>query len=264
MRPAYKTSLGSSLEGPVLYTRDTISRAREAVKRLIETYRGSIKREDFVALYTGSVYRDLFIVLIATILSQNTSDRNALRAFENLEKRLGREISPEKILGLGPEALSEIIRPAGMQRRRAQTITEVSRYFVSHRDAIEKMVSSRDCVSLRERLLEIRGVGEKTVDVALLVVLGCPLFPVDTHITRISRRLGLVDERSGYREISAIWSSVVDERDYLYVHIVLIHHGRTICRARRPLCDSCVLNDICLYREKTVSPVTNTFTQRSR
>ncbi|MCI4456734.1 MAG: endonuclease III [Desulfurococcaceae archaeon] len=224
---------------------------REIVLRLLERYSDKIREEDFLAVYVSKDHKDLFTILIATILTQNTSDKNALKAFHNLMKKTNGRIDPENILNMDISELEMLVKPAGMYRRRAKTLINVARFFINEKKSIEKMILSRECEKLKEKLLEIEGVGEKTVDVVLLNMMRCPYFPVDTHIMRITRRLGLVDEKAGYKEISSFWRSVVDEVYYLKLHLILIHHGRTICRAKKPLCEKCVIKDLCRYREKT-------------
>lgn len=207
--------------------------------------RYTIDLEDFVAPRLRGV--SLFEFIVAVVLSQNTSDRNAWRAYSNLKSRLG-EITPERVLALKPEELAEIIRPAGMHYTRAQKLLELAKIF-SERDVerlLEETVKSSGVEEARRVLLELPGVGFKTADVVLLMYFNQPVFPVDTHITRITLKLGFTRRRD-YEEVGSFWMRSTSPGKYLELHLLLIEHGREVCKARRPLCSECVLADMCEY-----------------
>ncbi len=216
-------------------------------KRLKEYY-GGFDREGFIA--TRIHGKSLYEFIVGVLLSQNTSDRNAIRAYENLSKVLG-GITPEKILGTRIDVIEEAIRVAGLYRARARNIVELAKIFLD-KQFIEKLyslVNKGDIVGARKLLTSLPGIGYKTADVVLLMYFGKPVFPVDTHIARITVRLGFVDKRD-YESIRLFWEKNLSPRNYLEAHLLLITHGRRVCKARKPLCSVCVLRDLCRsYKE---------------
>uniref|UniRef100_A0A7J3XXL9 Endonuclease III n=1 Tax=Thermogladius calderae TaxID=1200300 RepID=A0A7J3XXL9_9CREN len=195
---------------------------------------------------------NLFELLVAVVLSQNTSDRNAIRAFENLKGKLG-VITPETVASLSIEELAELIRPAGLHAQRARRIKEIAEALKGRLQEFEARIRELDAADAREVLKQFRGVGDKTADVILLVYFGKKVFPVDTHIKRITQRLGFVKSGS-YREISSFWSRCLPPEKYLEAHLLLIEHGRETCRARRPLCGECPLRDLCEFYRNALDP----------
>jgi len=188
--------------------------------------------DEFVALYVYRKYRDPFAVTVATILSQNTTEKNAFRAWRALE-RYG--VTPESVLALG-EKLKEIIRPAGLQEQKARAIAEVARSW----ERLERAVRAGD----REELLKVKGVGKKTADVVLMLF-GHKAFPVDTHVFRVARRLGWAS--GNYDAVSAKLSELFEGRE-AEGHMYLILLGRRICKAKKPECGKCPLADTCPKR----------------
>ncbi len=209
-----------------------------------------IEPRNFAALYVFRNSNDIFKALVMTILTQNTNDRNALRAYENLIKVVG-DVTPEKIVSIGEDALANAIKPAGMHRVRARKILELSKVTLERYRGDLTWVKDLPIDEARRALLELPGVGEKTADV-ILVNLGKPTFPVDTHITRISIRLGIVRSRN-YHEIQRAWMSILtpDPSRYLEIHLKLIQFGRDICMARNPRCNICGFKDVCEFKKLT-------------
>jgi endonuclease-3 len=201
--------------------------------------------EDFVAPRLRGM--SLFEFIVAVILSQNTSDKNAWRAYSNLKSRL-KEITPKRVLEINPGELTELIRPAGMHYTRSRKILELARVFAERNveSLIEENIERGDIEELRHLLLKLPGIGFKTADVVLLMYFNQPVFPVDTHITRITNRLGFVKRRN-YEEISSFWARNTSPDKYLELHLLLIEHGRETCKARKTLCIECVIKDLCEY-----------------
>lgn len=217
----------------------------EAVEKSVE-----LRLEEFIA---PIAWREggLFELVVAVVLSQNTSDRNAIKAYRRLRERLG-SISPEGVLELSLEELEELIKPAGMYKNRARVLKALAEAF---RDGVvnPQRLAEMDYEEARRFLTSLPGVGKKTADVVLLY-LGHPAFPVDTHIARIARRWG-VGER--YDEVSNWFRKVVPPHKYLEVHLKLIQFGRDVCRARGPRCDVCPVGARCpSYKSAGRSPVT--------
>jgi endonuclease-3 len=100
----------------------------------------------------------------------------------------------------------------------------------------------------RKTLTEMPGVGPKTADVVLLFSANKPTVPVDTHVNRVAKRLGLAPANGGYEEVRLSLQSLFDAKDYLAVHLLLIAHGRKYCKARQPLCPQCPVNAYCPSR----------------
>ncbi len=190
--------------------------------------------------------RNLYEYIVGVVLSQNTSDRNAIRAYTALRKLCGGEITPEKILGLPPERIMEAIRPAGMHAQRTRNIVALARALRGRLEELAEEIRGMGVEEARKLLMELPGIGPKTADVVLLMYFGKPTFPVDTHIARITRRLGFVDKKS-YEAIRGWWMRELRPEHYLEAHLLLITHGRRICRARGPRCGDCPLRKICRY-----------------
>ena len=215
------------------------------VEKLRSRY-GAIDKSRFIAQIVKG--RNLFEFIVAVMLSQNTSDVNAIEAYNELKNLLSGEVTPEKVLNTSLDDLIKAIRKAGMYRQRAMRIKELASLF-TNKDFVEELVKAvreGDVEIAREKLMSLPGVGAKTADVVLLMYFGKPTFPVDTHITRITLRLGFVDKRD-YESIRRFWMKVLDPRDYLEAHLLLITHGRETCKARKPLCSECVIREYCRY-----------------
>ncbi|KUO86437.1 MAG: DNA lyase [Vulcanisaeta sp. MG_3] len=211
----------------------------------------NIEPRNFAAVYVFRGSNDVFKALVVTILTQNTNDKNALRAYENLVKVVG-DITPQRLLEVGEDAIANAIRVAGMYRVRARKILELSKVVIERFGGDLSWIKDLPVDEARKLLLELPGVGEKTADV-ILVNLGKLAFPVDTHITRISLRLGIVKSRN-YGEIRSAWMRILkpDPSRYLDVHLRLIQFGREICRAREPRCNVCGFKDACRYYNEVV------------
>jgi len=181
--------------------------------------------------------------LIGIILSQNSTDKNAWKALENLLNYYGGRITAEKIGSTDLRVLESLIRPAGIYRSKARTIKNLVSTLS------EEELVGLDVNELRERLSSIRGIGPKTVDVFLASVRGVPTFPIDTHIRRILYRLGVISKRTeSYDKIRSLVVSQVPPDKLLATHYVLILHGRTVCKARNPRCSECPVEDLCEKR----------------
>ncbi|RLG76563.1 MAG: endonuclease III [Thermoprotei archaeon] len=211
--------------------------------KLREVYRPSV--EDFVAWKLRSERKTPFEMLIGIVLSQNTSDKNAVVAMERLYNFIG-QLDPVKVRSIDAEKLAEAIRPAGMHRRRAQLIKELAKYVIAHPDWLEKL-ERMDVENARRELMKMPGVGPKTADVFLLMYLNRATFPVDTHITRVAMRVGLVERGATYEKIRQTFMRLLPPEPKILaeMHVLLITHGRSICKALKPLCDRCPVRELC-------------------
>jgi endonuclease-3 len=187
--------------------------------------------------------RDPFETLIVTIISQNTADRNTAKAFENLSKRF--KIKPEVLANAETSQIEECLRVAGLYRNKAKTIKQISKIILDEFQGTLNSILSLPFEEARETLLKLPGVGPKTADVLLLFCSEKPAIPVDTHVNRVAKRLGLVPQNSDYERVRKSLQSLYNPKDYLAVHILLILLGRRFCKARKPLCKHCPLNRLC-------------------
>jgi endonuclease-3 len=189
---------------------------------------------------------DPFTTLIATIISQNTNDKNTARAFENLSNKF--RIAPETLAKAETKQIEDCLKVAGLYHNKAKTIKQVSRTILKKYKGNLAEILSKPVDDARETLLQLPGVGPKTADVLLLFSAKKPTLPVDTHVNRVSKRLGLVAKDADYETVRKTLQSLYDPNDYLAVHIMLISHGRKYCKARTPLCNECPLARLCPSR----------------
>jgi len=187
--------------------------------------------------------RDPFETLVVTIISQNTADRNTARAFENLSKRF--EITPEVLANAETSQIEESLKVAGLYKNKAKTIKQVSRIIIEKFHGTLEPILSLPLEDARKTLMQFPGVGPKTADVVLLFSAKQPTIPVDTHVNRVTKRLGLAPVNGDYETVRKSLQLLYNPSDYLAVHILLIAHGRKHCKAIRPLCEPCPVNMHC-------------------
>ena len=185
--------------------------------------------------------------LVATILSQHTSDVNSERAYTSLRQRFP---TWEAARDAPEEALADAIHSGGLASVKARSIQRTLRALTERGPAAPfdlRWLDAEDIERARAQLTTLPGVGMKTASCVLLFSLGRPAFPVDTHVWRVTRRLGLIGPA-----VSADAAHRALERlippDWRYtMHINLIRHGRRVCHAQRPACDRCPLRARCAY-----------------
>ncbi len=191
---------------------------------------------------TGSSKKP-FRTLIRTVLSQVTADRNTNRAFRSLSERF--PITPEALAKADLEEIEEAIRVAGLYRNKSRVIKNLCRIVIEEFDGSLDFVYSLPLEEARNKLMNLPGVGAKTADVVLLFSAGRPVIPIDTHVKRVSGRLGLAPSGGIYEEIREALQSLYPSRNYLPVHLLLISLGRKYCKARKPLCKPCPVKTLC-------------------
>ena len=221
-----------------------MNKAEEIIDLLSRKYR--INPEEFIVNKVRG--RPLFDMIVGVMLSQNTSDKNAMKALENLRRRFGDPLDPCRIKDADKHVVEELIRPAGLYRQRAENILSLARLFCN-KYFVEKLMENikhSNPLEAREILMKLPGIGIKSADVVLNQYFGKPVFAVDTHIRRISLRLGVVKSKS-YRVISEWWMRNLPPEKYLLAHLLLITHGRRTCRARYSKCEECPIWDYCNY-----------------
>jgi len=187
--------------------------------------------------------KDPFKTLIITVISQNTNDRNTARAFENLSKRFS--ITPDALAKASVKEIEDAIRVAGLYRNKSKVIRELSRVILEEFNGSLDFIYSMPLEEARKMLLRIPGVGPKTADVVLLFCAEKPTVPVDTHVNRVSKRLGLAPPNANYDGVRLTLQSLFPSEEYFPVHILLILLGRKCCKARKTLCKPCPVNMLC-------------------
>jgi len=195
---------------------------------------------EYIALVAKARSNGLFPILVGIILSQNTSDRSSIKAFEKLRSSIG--VSLDDILRASIDDIGKAIKEAGLWRQKAETIKRAAEAI--SRMGGEDYLSREDPERLRSFLLSIKGIGFKTADVFLSVARGAPLFAIDTHAMRIAMRWGLIEKRS-YTEASKALLRLFGPERAEEAHRLLIALGRRYCRARNPRCNECPVRDLC-------------------
>ncbi|MGC8662129.1 MAG: endonuclease III domain-containing protein [Nitrososphaeria archaeon] len=189
--------------------------------------------------YTALQFSNPFEILVSTILSQNTNDRNSSKATRKFVERT--KADPFLVIKTDQKELSETIKCSGMHNQKAQTIIRAARWVVERYNGDLAQSRKDDPQQVKNELLKIKGIGPKTADVFLLFYLGARVFPVDVHIKRVSLRLNLA--RGDYGAVSGKLLDIF--KDPLEAHLMLIALGRKYCRPTAPKCNICPLRDIC-------------------
>jgi len=180
--------------------------------------------------------------LIITIISQNTSDKNSRRAFSKFEERFK---SWDEVLSSPPEEIARVIKEGGLPFVKAKRIKEALSEIKRRCSFDLSFLKDMDVEEGRRWLLSIPGVGEKTASCVLLFSFGKPAMPVDTHVYRVSKRLGLIPKNTPVNKAGRILEKIVPPDKIYEFHLNLIEHGRRICRAKNPLCGGCFLKELC-------------------
>ena len=183
--------------------------------------------------------------LIMTILSQNTNDTNSGRAYEALRRRYA---SWEHVLAAPVEDVAEAIRVGGLANIKAPRIQQILAQVQAEQGCLSlDALADEPVEEARRYLLSLNGVGPKTAACVLLFSLRKPALPVDTHVHRVSLRVGLIPHKATAEQAHALLEALVPPADYYPFHLLMIQHGRTLCKAARPQCDACPLAPACDY-----------------
>jgi endonuclease-3 len=181
--------------------------------------------------------------LVLTILSQNTTDANRDRAFEAL---MGRFPTFRLLAAASPQDLEEAIRAGGLARAKAKAILGcLTRIHKERGEYSLDFLAGMPLDEARDYLTSFPGVGVKTANVVLLFSFGKEAFPVDTHILRVAKRLGLVQPKMDLSRAALLIEPHVPRGEAMPLHINLIRLGREICRPRNPMCAQCPLLPVC-------------------
>ena len=192
----------------------------------------------------GSLYQDdktmlnfttPFELLIATILSAQCTDVRVNKITEVLFKEAN---TPDGIIELGMDRLIEIIKSCGMYNTKSKNIMATCEILVKEYNG--------EVPNNREELIKLPGVGRKTANVVLSNAFGIPAIAVDTHVFRVTNRIGIVDEKN-VEKTEYMLMKRIPEEDWLKAHHQFIYHGRAVCKARGPKCEECEINSYCLF-----------------
>ena len=245
MKTAINSYIHYEIKVPLLKSRSTFSfNGETAFKVLSEKVKYDWK--EYVVLVAKNEDKSPFAVLIAIILSQNTNDKNSIKAYRLLKERVG--VTIDSILKASIEEIESSVKSAGMYRQKARTIKVLAEAL--KKAGGEEFLMEKSPEEVRSFLLRIRGIGKKTADVFLSVCRKAPYFAVDTHAARIAKRWGLVGDKASYDEISRALSDFFGKEKVEEAHRLLIALGRRYCLAKNPRCKECPLREICPYAQK--------------
>jgi endonuclease-3 len=183
--------------------------------------------------------------LVSTILSQNTNDVNRDVAYERLRARFP---TWEEVRDADLDEVIEAIRPAGLANQKGPRIQDALRFITETRGTLElDFLADWPLEKAKDWLSSIKGVGPKTAAIVLLFSLGRPAFPVDTHVHRVTKRLGLIGQKVSREKAHDELEKLVPAKNYYAFHLNVIRHGRQVCTSRKPQCDVCSLQELCDY-----------------
>lgn len=195
-------------------------------------------------------FKDQFKKLIITILSQNTSNANTIRAYRGLEDEF--EITPEVIASADTNQLKEAIRSGGLYNIKAKRLKEVSKAVLEKFDGDVDSVLALPKEKAKTKLMELPGIGDKTADVLLTSIHSYQkVLPIDTHFDRVAKRLGIAKVKANYNEVQEAFMKFLPESYRERASGLLWLLGKNTCRAQNPKCAECPLKRICEYTNKS-------------
>lgn len=204
-------------------------------------------REEFPGLDPKPSKADPLDILIATMLSQNTTDKTSYRAFMNLKNDIG---SWEDVLNAPLGKIKNAIRVCGLTNQKSAAIKKLLKELKQKDGKLSlKYLGKLSDEKIYEDLLQYDGVGLKTISCVMAFSLGRDVFPVDTHVHRVTNRLGIAKAVTPVKTFEQVKDKIPGGKKFL-LHTLLIRFGRKICRSQNPLCGSCRLYDLCNFREK--------------
>ena len=182
-----------------------------------------------------------------TVLSQNTTDVNSARTYASLKERFPRL---EDLATADVRAVASSIRLGGLARVKARYLKDITREVLKRRGNTDlSFLNKMDDGEALAWLESLPGVGAKTARVVLLFSLGRDVFPVDTHILRLTKRFGFIPAKATADAAHKFWDEYGPPGKARELHLNLIRHGRDVCAARRPACDACPLAELCPSRD---------------
>ena len=190
--------------------------------------------------------------LVCTIISQNTNDTLRDQAYEELRDRFP---TWEQVRDAPTAEVIEAIQIAGLSQQKAPRIQEALQRITEERGELSlEFLRELSVDEAKAWLTSSKGIGPKTAAIILLFALDMTAFPVDTHVHRVSKRLGLIASNTSREKAHSLLEALLPPQTYYDFHLNLIRHGREVCQARRPRCELCVLRDLCDYYQRVVQP----------
>jgi endonuclease-3 len=188
--------------------------------------------------------------LVSTILSQNTNDVNRDRAFHSLRAKFP---TWEQVRDADTDEVIEAVRVAGLANQKGPRLQNVLREITEERGSLDlSFLSDIPLEEARAWLTKFKGVGPKTAAIVLCFSLNRPAFPVDTHVYRVTGRIGLRPEKINVEQAHPYLEGVFPPETYYAAHLNIIRLGREVCAARKPNCPICPVRDLCDYEPKTI------------
>lgn len=186
-------------------------------------------------------------ILVATMLSQNTTDKTSYRAFMNLKTKFR---GWEDVMNSPIKKVKDAIRVCGLTNQKSESIRSMLKKLKLKRRKLSlNYLKKLDNEEVYEELLQYNGVGMKTASCVLIFSLGRDVFPVDTHVHRVTNRLGIANAKTPDKTFHQLKNEIPAGKKFLF-HVLLIRFGRKICRAGKPLCNECVLYELCEFKDK--------------
>ena len=187
-----------------------------------------------------------FVTLISIILSQRTYWKNVKTATDRFTERFK---SLEDVAKASVKEIEKAIKPAGLCHMRALRIKALAEDLIKEYDGKLDVITSLSYTEAKKKLVAINGIGPKTADVFLMAVNGEQVLPVDVHIFRIIKRLGIADEKDNYESLRAKLEAEILPNQRINAHLILIEFGRQICRAQNPKCGECSIKKYCKIKK---------------
>lgn len=224
---------------------------KKPVKKIKKLKPATLAREDVIQIFdrlkkqnpeprTELDYVNPFTLLVAVALSAQATDVSVNKATPALFKAAD---TPQKMAALGEAKLKDFIKTIGLYNSKAKNVIALSRKLIDE--------FGGEVPRTREELMTLPGVGRKTANVVLNEAFRQPTIAVDTHIFRVSNRLGLAHGTTP-DQIEEGLEEIIPDQYKLHAHIWLILHGRYVCKARKPECGKCILQDVCLFPDKQI------------
>jgi endonuclease-3 len=197
-------------------------------------------------------FKDQFKKLVITILSQNTSNANAIRAYKGLAAKF--EVTPQVIASADMNQLREAIRSGGLYNIKAKRLKEVSKTVLEKFDGNVASVLSLPKEEAKKQLMELPGIGDKTADVLLTSKYSYQkVLPIDTHFDRVAKRIGITKPNAGYDEVQKAYLSFLPEVYRERASGLLWLLAKRTCRTQTPKCEECPLSGICEHARRVVT-----------
>lgn len=183
--------------------------------------------------------------LVMTILSQHTSDVNMFRSFEALKERFS---TWEEVLEAPQDEVALFIKSSGMYNLKAKRIQAALREIHNRVGKLDlSLIETMELKEAKKWLTSLHGVGPKTAAIVLLFSFERPVLPVDTHVWRVTKRLGLIEEKVSREKAHVLLEQIMPSSCIPSLNKNLVRHGREVCRAQNPKCDDCFLSHLCQY-----------------